>query len=180
MRVKWGTHEACCFGRDGARAVCRVSGNPKFEIQDQIGARITVFYLSDVERIRSNVVRYLKFIEETPKSPESDSEFGYFGLHFIAAVPEDVLGEDTPDGVVPEFFELQIKTLFQHAWSEAHHDIGYKAVRPLTSDERRKMAFTAAQAWGADVIFEDLSQALLLNDNEPPNEPGHGGSAAIS
>jgi ppGpp synthetase/RelA/SpoT-type nucleotidyltranferase len=80
---------------------------------------------------------------------------------------------------VPEFFELQIKTLFQHAWSEAHHDIGYKAVRPLTSDERRKMAFTAAQAWGVDVIFEDLSQALLLNDNEP-HEFGHGGSNAIS
>jgi ppGpp synthetase/RelA/SpoT-type nucleotidyltranferase len=138
-----------------------------------------VFYLSDVERIRSNVVKYLRFIEESPKSPESDSEFGYFGLHFIAAVPEDALGDDSPDGVVPEFFELQIKTLFQHAWSEAHHDIGYKAVRPLTSDERRKMAFTAAQAWGVDVIFEDLSQALLLNDNEP-HEFGHGGSNAIS
>jgi hypothetical protein len=35
------------------------------------------------------------------------------------------------------------------------------------------MAFTAAQAWGADVIFEDLSQALLLNDNEPPPESSH-------
>jgi hypothetical protein len=41
------------------------------------------------------------------------------------------------------------------------------------------MAFTAAQAWGVDVIFEDLSQALLLNDNEP-HEFGHGGSNAIS
>jgi ppGpp synthetase/RelA/SpoT-type nucleotidyltranferase len=152
--------------------------NPKFEIQDQIGVRITVFYLSDVDRIRRYIVKYLRFIEETPKSPESDAEFGYFGLHFIAAIPEDVLGDDTPDGAVPEFFELQIKTLFQHAWSEAHHDIGYKAVRPLASEERRKMAFTAAQAWGADIIFEDLSQTLLLNDNEPTNEAGLDGPTA--
>ena len=141
--------------------------NPKFEIQDQIGARITVFYLTDVERIRSKVIKYLRFIEESPKSPDSDAEFGYFGLHFIVAVPEEALDDSVEDGVVPEFFELQIKTLFQHAWSEAHHDIGYKAIRPLSSDERRKMAFTAAQAWGADAIFEDLSQTLLTNDNQP-------------
>lgn len=141
--------------------------NPKFEIQDQIGARITVFYLSDVERIRLNVIKYMKFIEQSPKSPDSDTEFGYFGLHFIVAVPEDALDDSIQEGAVPEFFELQIKTLFQHAWSEAHHDIGYKTIRPLISEERRKMAFTAAQAWGADAIFEDLSQTLLMNDNEP-------------
>lgn len=152
--------------------------NPKFEIQDQIGARITVFYLSDVNRIREYIIKYLRSIEETPKSPESDSEFGYFGLHFIAATPEDIIGDDIPEGVVPEFFELQIKTLFQHAWSEAHHDIGYKAIGPLASEERRKMAFTAAQAWGADVIFEDLSQVLLLNDNEPSPQAGHDTSTA--
>ena len=141
--------------------------NPKFEIQDQIGARITVFYLSDVERIRLHVVKYLKFIEQSPKMPASDSEFGYFGLHFILSLPEDVVDDDVGEDVAPDFFELQIKTLFQHAWSEAHHDLGYKSIRTLTSDERRKMAFTAAQAWGADTIFEELSNALVMNDNEP-------------
>jgi len=153
----------------------RKYSNPKFEIQDQIGARITVFYLSDVERLRLQVLKYLKFIEQAPKAPESDSEFGYFGLHFILSVPDDVVPEDA-DGVAPEFFELQIKTLFQHAWSEADHDLGYKSMRPLTSEERRKMAFTAAQAWGADTIFEELSISLGINDNEAgsaqrPNEP---------
>ena len=66
---------------------------------------------------------------------------------------------------VPEFFELQIKTLFQHAWSETHHDLGYKTRRKLTSDERRQIAFTAAQAWGADKIFDELAQTLVINDN---------------
>lgn len=141
--------------------------NPKYEIEDQIGARITVFFLSDVERIRLNVIKYLKFIEMTAKMPENDSEFGYFGLHFIVRVPEDVVGDEVEDGIVPEFFELQIKTLFQHAWSEAHHDIGYKTTVDLNSDQRRKLAFTAAQAWGADTIYEDLFEALTINDNDP-------------
>ena len=59
--------------------------------------------------------------------------------------------------MVPAFFELQIKTLFQHAWSEADHDLGYKpGANMLTSDEKRMIALTSAQAWGADRIFDQL------------------------
>lgn len=140
--------------------------NPLFEIQDQIGARITVHYLSDVIIVKSEVEKYFKFIEMQNKAPVSEAEFGYFGLHYIVGVPNEVIPEEYEDDV-PEFFELQIKTLFQHAWSEAHHDLGYKSLRDLTSDEHRKVAFTAAQAWGADTIFEELAKSLVFNDNEP-------------
>ena len=141
--------------------------NPKFQVQDQIGARITVFFLSDVDRIKTHVLKYLKSIEMQLKTPERDAEFGYFGLHFIARVPDDVIDDGLGSDVVPEFFELQIKTLFQHAWSEAHHDIGYKTVVDLDSEQRRKLAFTAAQAWGADTIYEDLLKTLITADKGP-------------
>lgn len=139
---------------------------PLYGIQDQIGARITVLYLSDVERIRLHLIDFMNFIEEASKSPMDDDAFGYVGHHFIFQTPDDIIPDEQKNDI-PEFFELQIKTLFQHAWSETSHDIGYKAPRELTSDERRQMAFTAAQAWGADKIFEELSQNLISNDNEP-------------
>ncbi len=137
--------------------------NPRYGIQDQIGARINVLYLSDVEHIRLHVSKFLRHVEETPKHPDNDAEFGYVGYHFIMRMPDDVIC-DGQEEVVPEFFELQIKTLFQHAWSETHHDLGYKSPRPLTSDERRHIAFTAAQAWGADKIFQELASKVILND----------------
>ncbi len=35
--------------------------------------------------------------------------------------------------------------------------VGYKpGSQPLSSDQKRKMAFTSAQAWGADQIFEEM------------------------
>lgn len=137
---------------------------PLTEIQDQLGARVIVFYVADVEPVRDAVLSYLRPIEVQALVPESDWEFGYFGQHFVLALPHDVI----PDGVnlyeVPQFFELQIKTLFQHAWSEANHDLGYKASVPLTSDHRRRLAFTAAQAWGADRVFNELRQELCGSD----------------
>lgn len=136
--------------------------DPLVEIQDQIGARITVLYLKDVEEISNRVLRYFIPIEIQEKYPANDYEFGYFGEHFILKIPDEIIPEEF-EGHVPEFFELQIKTLFQHAWSEAHHDLGYKSVRDLTSLENRKIAFTAAQAWGADRIFQELANDLVFN-----------------
>lgn len=130
--------------------------DPLDQIQDQVGARVVVYYLDDVDTISKEVEGYYRHIEAKAIVPDSDKEFGYFGKHYIFFLPFDVLKDDVAEEEVPTVFELQIKTLFQHAWSEAEHDLGYKPGIDLTPDEKRKIAFSAAQAWGADQIFADL------------------------
>ncbi|THD77127.1 MAG: hypothetical protein E7812_14325 [Phenylobacterium sp.] len=137
-------------------------GKPKYsdplhQIQDQIGARVICFYLDDVERVSAHLEKYLKNVEKRRVVPESDSEFGYFGKHYVQFIPSDVIDDSWDKKLIPDFFELQIKTLFQHAWSEADHDLGYKpGGAELASDQKRKIAFTSAQAWGADLLFNEL------------------------
>jgi putative GTP pyrophosphokinase len=129
---------------------------PLQQIQDQVGARIVTFYKSDVEPVAEIIKKYYRLIESRDVIPESEWEFGYFGRHFVSLVPLE-LAEDKDRDLVPQFFEIQVKTLFQHAWSEANHDLGYKAdCTPLSPDEKRRLAFTSAQAWGADRIFDEL------------------------
>jgi putative GTP pyrophosphokinase len=106
------------------------------------------------------IEKYFRYIESKKIVPESESEFGYEGRHFILFVPEDLIDEALERDASVEFFELQIKTLFQHAWSEAEHDLGYKPSGKLTSDQKRRLAFTAAQAWGADLIFDEMFRQL--------------------
>jgi putative GTP pyrophosphokinase len=134
--------------------------DPLNQIQDQIGARIVTFYLSDVERLGARIEEYFGHVEVQHVVPDSPQEFGYEGRHYILFIPEDVKDAAVHDEDSPTFFELQIKTLFQHAWGEADHDLIYKPSGDLTPDQRRRVAFTAAQAWGADRIFEELAQEL--------------------
>lgn len=137
-------------------------GVPKYEhplaqIQDQIGARVTVFYKSDVESVREVLMRYLRPVESKDLVPASEWEFGYFGWHSVCLFPAELIIPDWSSEHVPNFFELQVKTLFQHAWSEANHDLGYKNEKAeLTADQTRMLAFASAQAWGADRAFEEL------------------------
>jgi putative GTP pyrophosphokinase len=147
------------------KAETLVKGKPKYkdplsQVQDQIGARVITFFKSDVERIDAIVRAYFKPIEFRDRVPESEWEFGYFGRHYVLIVPTDVKSGLIDSKKIPDFFELQVKTLFQHAWSEADHDVGYKPGSiPLTPEEKRKLAYTSAQAWGADQIFDELFQA---------------------
>jgi len=135
--------------------------DPLNQIQDQLGARVVTFYLSDVEKISATIEEYFGSIEVQHVVPDSPHEFGYEGKHYILFIPQDVRIA-SEDEECPTFFELQIKTLFQHAWGEADHDLTYKPSGPLTSDQRRRVAFTAAQAWGADRIFAELAQELKI------------------
>ena len=162
LRIDRITARAKDVDRFVKKADTRVDGELKYaeplsQIQDQIGARIVVFYEFDVERIDMQVKKYFRAIEYQKVVPDTESEFGYFGHHLILVLPTDVIETDMDRTLIPDFFELQIKTLFQHAWSEADHDLGYKpGDQPLSSEQKRLVAFTSAQAWGADHIFDRL------------------------
>lgn len=134
---------------------------PLTEIQDQVGARVTVFYLQSVDSVSAVLETYFRPIEGVSVVPDSNWEFGYFGKHYVMALPRDVVPEEVDLDEVPQFFELQIKTLFQHAWSEANHDLGYKGVTTLEPEHQRRLAFASAQAWGADEAFALLNGQLL-------------------
>lgn len=133
---------------------------PFEQIQDMVGARVIVFYKQDVDVVTEAIHRYYKPIEQRELIPERESEFGYFGKHFILVLPEELFEDNADRTRSPVFFELQVKTLFQHAWSEAGHDLAYKPNAELSRLQKRLIALTAAQAWGADQQFSQLHTDL--------------------
>lgn len=147
-------------------------GQPKYvdpltEIQDQLGALVITRFLSDIEQVEQVVDRTFRRIERQHITPESEYEFGYEGRHFILFLPTDITTHFEADEI-PEFFELQVKTLFQYAWSETNHAMGYKQNSKLTFEQKRLTAFVAAQAWGADRAVDQLKR-----DFEGMEDEGH-------
>lgn len=130
--------------------------SPLEDIQDQIGVRVVVYYLSDVDAVRETVKRYFHAIEDRKAGVTGANVFGYEAWHCILQVPPHIKHESsTPI----DFFELQVATLFQHAWAQAAHDLTYKSPRALPEELQRDSAWAAAQAYGADKVFQRLVES---------------------
>ena len=89
------------------------------DITDIVGVRVITFYSDDVDKVASAVDRLYKVDWENSvdkrKAHEIDS-FGYMSLHYICSM----------DGF-PYRFEIQMRTVLQHAWANMNHDTGYKS-----------------------------------------------------
>jgi putative GTP pyrophosphokinase len=141
-----------------AQRINPASGEPHYhhpleDIQDQIGARVVVVYKSDVQPVADRVLAEFCEVEDRLVEQPDPASFGYEARHFVCIIPPDIVRRSASP---VSFFELQIATVFQHAWAEANHDLGYKPQRELDYAEQRHIAWAAAQAWGADRIFDEM------------------------
>lgn len=101
------------------------------DITDIFGVRIITFYVDDVDKVASVVDRLFDVDWENSvdkrKLHEIDS-FGYLSLHYICSVPD-----------CPYRFEIQMRTILQHAWANMNHDTGYKSGVEVPRDYLRDM-----------------------------------------
>ena len=139
--------------------------DPFVEIEDQVGGRIIVFFVSDIELVLNCLRGTYTTVERTHRRPVRDAEFGYESHHLICLIPPHLI----PDGWslrqdLPTTFELQVRTIFMHAYAEPQHDLAYKAAHELPGDIRRELAWFAASAWGADRTYERVWQWHLATN----------------
>lgn len=131
--------------------------NPLREVEDQVAGRVLVFFRSDLEPVRQRLVETFGAVEDVRKEPESPAEFSYESDHLVLHIPPYLVPrawERRQD--IPVTFEMQVRTLFQHAWAEPQHDLGYKTEADLDRETKRQLAWVAASAWGADHVLDQV------------------------
>jgi hypothetical protein len=79
-----------------------------------------------------------------------EDAFGYLSLHYICSLP---FGKQWPNEICGKKFEIQIRTVLQHAWSVIQHDIGYKSDFGVPRDINRQFARLAGLLELADDEF---------------------------
>lgn len=117
--------------------------DPWNDIRDIIGARITVLHSTEIPAVQRLLADQFEVLRSVDKAHETRvaGGFGYGSHHLQVRVTEDSEGLERYVGTV---FEVQVRTVLQHAWAEFEHDIRYKRSAGVRLDPEVDRAFTLA------------------------------------
>lgn len=137
--------------------------DPINEIQDFSGVRIITYVEDEVEVIRK-VIEANFDIDEANSSNKSDAlgvdKVGYQSVHYVAKLKEDRLNLPEYKQYAGKCFEIQIRTILQHAWAEIEHDRNYKFSGKLPNDLNRRFKILAGVLELADKEFNGISNEI--------------------
>ena len=146
--------------------------HPWQDIHDLIGVRVTTYHSTEIPRIieaLTEVFEVRRSVDKTAQTRVSGS-FGYGSHHLILRVP--------PARVAPVLqayagreFEVQIRTVLQHAWAEFEHDIRYKRrgnTGKLAPEVDRAFTLAAGLIELADQQFDLIAAQQSATDTTAP------------
>lgn len=158
---------------------------PDRPIQDVAGVRILVPFRSDISWVVNAVTGEFQILPGTIVDKAAmlgPADFGYRSVQFVAQPPRQpvihdprslaALAEklgmdlmspfvDTP-GIKTDVFEVQVRTILEHGWSEVDHDIRYHPDGPVSATVHRSFASAAALLETADTLFDTIREQTAL------------------
>lgn len=153
--------------------------NPSIQMTDISGIRIITFLERQVDQI-CELIRTTFNVRGDDSFDKSsllgNDRIGYRSVHFVCD-----LGEKRTD--LPEYknfvgyvFEIQVRTVLQHAWAELSHDRNYKFKGTLPNQIHRQLNLFAGLLEIADAGLQEISdsideyQTILFNNNKPVSQ----------
>lgn len=151
--------------------------DPWKDIHDLVGVRVTTFHSTEIPQVIAALADTFQVIRSVDKTAEVrvSGGFGYGSHHLILEVDDSLEELSSYKGLC---FEVQIRTVLQHAWAEFEHDIRYKRADGYL-DPRVDRAFTLAAGLIelADQQFDQIAaiqhpphqdESIALNANTLP------------
>ncbi|WP_372009194.1 GTP pyrophosphokinase family protein [Paenibacillus chitinolyticus] len=153
--------------------------DPIRQIQDLAGIRVITFVKSEVIRC-CEAIKPLFNIDEAnsvDKGRELGSDkVGYRSVHYVATLTDERL-------VLPEYklfkdltFEIQVRTILEHAWADIAHDRSYKFMGdfPPEYDIERRFALASATLELVDREFDSIAATLDKYEHETERKTKRG------
>jgi ppGpp synthetase/RelA/SpoT-type nucleotidyltranferase len=138
--------------------------HPERDVLDKIGVRVITYYMDDVDR----VAELLKLEFEIDSANSEDkrttletSAFGYRSVHLIARLQGSRLASPEYSSLRGRWFEIQVRSLLEHAWAEIEHEVKYKPRVDYPSEITRRFARIAGVLEFLDTEFLALRRERL-------------------
>jgi ppGpp synthetase/RelA/SpoT-type nucleotidyltranferase len=141
-------------------------GSPKYrrgleQLDDMIGVRVIMYLEPDIADVATALKAQFHCQEDDDKtsSQRRNGQIGYAGRHLILRVPD----RDVPAGCesfVGQRFEVQIRTVLQHAWAAFEHDVRYKGGAEASAEVDRAFTMASTLIELADAQFSTINDIV--------------------
>jgi putative GTP pyrophosphokinase len=128
-----------------------------WELTDLVGLRVITYFEDGVDRVGRLLEAHLPvdFHHSVDKrKPSADDRFGYRSLHYVCRLTPDTQAQHEIR------YEIQVRTLLEHAWAEIEHDLGYKSRDSVPAAARRRLNRLAGLLELADQEFVAIRREL--------------------
>ena len=141
------------------------------QLDDLIGVRIIMFLEPDIADVATALKGQFNCREDDDKtsSQRRNGQIGYAGRHLILEVPAG----NIPVGCHPfvgDRFEVQIRTVLQHAWAAFEHDIRYKGLAEANAEVDRAFTMASTLIELADAQFSAINDIVKRRQAESTAE----------
>jgi putative GTP pyrophosphokinase len=137
--------------------------NPQEQIKDFAGIRIIAYVESDLEKI-NKLVEDAFDVDPDHSLNKADElgidKVGYKSVHYVARLKKGRLELPEYKKFKGLYFEIQIRTILQHAWAEIEHDKNYKFSGKLDDKIQRRFKILAGLLELADREFDSLANEI--------------------
>lgn len=137
--------------------------DPINEITDLTGIRVITLFEKEIHQI-SDIIKELFKIDYQRSEDKSDlleaDKMGYKSIHYIAELSADKITRTELENFAGLKFEIQIRSILQHAWAEIEHDRNYKFKGELPKNLQRRFYALAGMLEIADREFNTLSEEV--------------------
>ena len=134
------------------------------EVKDVVGLRVITYFEDDVDTVSGLIKREFDLLEEHTEDKRKShlpNQFGYLSLHHVCRLSKRRLRETENKKFKSSCFEIQIRSLLQHAWAEIEHDLGYKSGAESPAVVRRRFSQLAGLLEIADREFREIRTTLV-------------------
>lgn len=140
-------------------------------MKDLAGARIALYFHSDFAIVESIIFEQFKVekviehptLKEKKKLSPRQLFPGYSSKHYIVNSEQSLGLLDNNGRRINMLVEIQVTSLFMHAWSEVEHDLLYKPKKPveLEYDELAILDSINGLACSAELQMESLKKNMI-------------------
>jgi putative GTP pyrophosphokinase len=175
------THSVICRVKSKASCVRKLqkSGGERqlSSLTDILGIRIITYFQDEVDAA-AQVIEHEFLIDSANSVNKSAAlapdRFGYRSLHYVCQMSGSRSGLPEYRDYGKILFEIQIRSILQHAWAEIEHDLGYKSEAAVPKAVRRRFSRLAGLLELGDEEFVGIRDELALHQADSTETIGSG------